>query len=115
MRHQSIFLLYQLHPVGNYPKYLLNGDSNCSAQLFPELTAKCAGAIMGGGVKISGYWPSHVVLLSFLIKQILRPISEVKDPYGILYLALFRTFILVAFATGMPIAGASLKRTDPKN
>lgn len=51
MRHQSIFLLYQLHPVGNYPKYLLNGDSNCSAQLFPELTAKCAGAIMGGGGK----------------------------------------------------------------
>lgn len=114
MRHQYLFHLFKDHPLDNSPVSLLIGDRDPVIQLVPEPTAKCAGAIMGG-VKMSGSLPLSIVLLPSLIKQILRPISEVKAPYGIPNLILFRTLLLVAFVTGIPIAGGSLKRTDLKN
>jgi len=115
MRHQYLFHLFKDHLLGSRPVSLLIRTRDRGIQFFPEPTAKCADIILGGGVKMSGSLPSSFVLLPTFIKHFLRPISEVKDPYGILYLTLFRTFILVAFATGIPIAGASLKRTDHKN
>lgn len=102
MRHQSIFHLNQLHPLGNCPLFLLNGASDQGSQLIPEPTAKCAGAILGGGVKMSDYLPP-IALLSTFIKKILLPITGVIDTYGFPFLILSRILILIAPATGISI------------
>lgn len=61
MRHQYLFHLFKDHPLGNRPMSLLIGASDPGIQLVPGPTAKCVGAIMGGGKKVRLfafiYWP----------------------------------------------------------